>query len=102
MTREKLSPEELELYQAGFKVAVNFLYHHQASEENRSAFERYLNEHMDPEVVREAINMRNPENDPQSGGPCPPGFCPTPNGCVLCEFQNAFDGSYYTGNLVTL
>lgn len=92
-----MTPEELKLYQGGFKVAVNFLYHHQTGEDGRAAFLQYLNQHMDPKVVEEAITMRNPDIDPQSGGPCPPGLCPTPNGCVLCEFQFAYDGTYLTG-----
>ncbi len=93
-----MTPEELRFYQAGFKVAVNFLYHHQASEAERSAFGQYLNEHMDHEVVQEAISMINPDKAETTGVSCPPGECPIPgNGCRLCDFPFAYDGTYYTG-----
>lgn len=95
--RAELTPEELAIYQGGFKVAINFLYHHQANQDAMDAFRQYLNQHMPPEVVQEAINMVSPAINPQTGENCPAGKCPTPSGCVLCLFEFAFDGSYFTG-----
>ncbi len=93
-----MTPEELEMYRAGFKVAVNYLYHHQPNEEERIKFEEYLNLHMDPAVVQGAINLQNPDISTFSGSLCPPGECPGPGGkCVVCRFEFAFDGTYFMG-----
>jgi len=90
-----LTAEQLKFYQAGFKVAVNFLYHHH-DEPEQPTFLQFLNGNMDSDVVLEAVNLINPATLP-NGENCGAGKCPTPTGCVPCRFQFAFDGSYFTG-----
>lgn len=89
----KMNNEELERYRNGFKVAINFLYHHQATDDDKTNFEKLLNEHMDAEVVQEAINLRNNVQEGDHG--CPPGLCFDGSGCVPCKFEYAFDGKYH-------
>ncbi|HSK74573.1 MAG TPA: hypothetical protein VK892_22930 [Pyrinomonadaceae bacterium] len=88
-----LPPDDLRLYQGGFMVAVNFIFHHAAAFENQAAID-HLNECIAGEVFQRAVEMRFGEG---SGDPsnCPPGTCPP--GCERCKFQFAFNGRYFTG-----
>jgi len=82
-----MTEKELKLYQAGFKVALNFLYHHQESQEKKDDFEQFMKAHIDVETVDKSIQI--------SGDPgCGPGECLMGGRCVACGFQFAFDGSY--------
>ena len=88
-----MTPEELVHYQNGFKVAINFLYHHH-DEADKEKFEKFLKDNAVDSVVKEAIEMTN-NNLSASGESCPPGMCPDGTGsCVQCKFKYAFDGTY--------
>lgn len=80
------TPAERSLYQKGYKVAINFLYHHTDSA-NISAFKNFLDTQIDQSVVEESIALQSDDN-------CEPGYCQTPRGCQLCDFDYAYDGRY--------
>jgi hypothetical protein len=92
-----MTPEQKEFFQKGFKVAMNFAFHHHP-EEDREKFKGFLLAQTandgEKQIIEEAINLKNTM---EGGENCGPGFCLDASGkCVLCKFRFAFNGKFHS------
>jgi hypothetical protein len=98
-----MTPEEKIIYQKGFMVAINFLFHHQldaggkVDPQAQAKFKNFLLAHTDSKdegkIIEEAINLRTTM---PGGENCGPGFCFDGVSCVRCKFAFAFDGTFHS------
>lgn len=99
-----MTPEEKIIFRKGFKVAINFLYHHHLDEKGQpdpvaqEKFREFLLANTDTsrekEIIEEAINLRTTM---EGGGGCGSGFCLDADGtCVRCRFKFAFNGTFHS------
>lgn len=99
-----MTPEEKIIFQKGFKVAINFLFHHHLDEKGepdtvaQEKFRKFLlantNTSREKEIIAEAINLRTTMAGP---GACSPGFCLDSDGtCIRCSFKFAFNGTFHS------
>ena len=99
-----MTKKEKIMFQKGFKVAVNFLFHHHLDDKGepdviaQENFKKFLLANIDvpeeSEIIDEAIAIRNTMD---GGGNCGAGYCPDGSGgCVVCAFGFAFDGTFHS------